>query len=162
MSRMDTVSRVACLCLAMTWPFSFSRSLAQAARPRPSSDSASPTGTFKIIGRGESRDEDGNQFALTAYRSPDGRKLTAINRGFDSERLSEQYLEKQTAKASRVIKVEPKTDRTGRVVGKRAEIMFSPGAREIPAVLWTQGSQFHEIVSDSLPSILSLEKQLSP
>lgn len=151
-----------CVGLAMVWPSTLSWPRAQAARPQSSSNAASVTGTFRIIGRGESRDEEGNQFALTAYRSADGKKLTAVNRVFDSERLSQDYLEKLTAKASRVIKSEPKTDRTGRVIGTRAEVILSSSGKETPAVLWTQGSQFHEIFSDSLPIILALEKRLSP
>jgi hypothetical protein len=119
--------------------------------------------TFRIIARGESRDDDGHQFASTAYRASDGSKLNVLRGRFESQRLAEEYLGKQTAKASKVIESGPETDKTGRAVGKRAQVAFSTGdSGTVAAVLWTNGAEYREIVSDSLPGVLALEKALAP
>jgi hypothetical protein len=118
---------------------------------------------FKSVGVGELVDADGMRLAFTAYQGSDGTKLTAIRHEFPSQTKAEEYFDRAIKQAVTVVSSGKKEDRTGKIVGKRAQVVLPSGKVKAKAlaVLWTSGGHFHEIVSSSLGNILLLEKQIS-
>jgi hypothetical protein len=118
----------------------------------------SPSFTNTMMG--ELRDEDGTHLAFTSWQAPDGWRCELIHNEFPSSVAAEEYLEKQTAKAVKVLKRGNIRDRNGKIVGKRVEVIFgtSGSNREGPAVLRTNGPQFYLVLSDSFRHILQVEK----
>jgi len=123
-----------------------------------SSQSAPPIIGFENKLMGEVRDEDGVILGFTNFKSSDGDALTVLYQDFGSLATAQAFLEKQLAKAAKVVDRKNKLSPDGAVVGERAEILLrlSP-ERSIPAVLWTDGVKFHEIYSTSRDSVLELE-----
>jgi hypothetical protein len=113
---------------------------------------------------GEMRDEDGTHLAFTLFRAPDGTKLTATHHRFDSQLEAQNYFEKLIGKATKIVNKTRRKDTSGAIVAQRAEVVISGPARSekaVSAILWTDGSEFHEIISESLEDNLLLEKQTS-
>lgn len=109
---------------------------------------------------GEARDEDGVHLGFTNFTGSDGSKLTVLYEGFGTPEAAKNHLEKQIAKAVKLVEREKKVDPTGKVVGERAEILFRlDDGTEIPAILRTDGPQFHEFYSSSRESLLQLERR---
>jgi hypothetical protein len=68
-------------------------------------------------------------------------------------------LEKQIAKAAKIVDRKNKLSPSGTVVGERAEILLRLSSEKaIPGVIWTDGVKFHEIYSTSRDSVLELER----
>jgi|KBSMisStaDraftv2_1062788.scaffolds.fasta_scaffold496834_2 hypothetical protein len=114
---------------------------------------------FKNDVMGEMQDEDGVHLGFTNFTASDGNKLTVLYEDFGIPATAQAFLEKQIAKAVKVIERKKKLNPAGTVVGERAEILLklSP-EKSIPAVLWTDGVKFHEIYSSSRDSLLELER----
>ena len=117
---------------------------------------------FKNKGMGELT-EDGVDLSFTVFEASDGVRLTAIHREFDSPLRAREQFDKEVAKARKIIERGKKTDSAGKVVGERAQIIARSSGRgkTVPAVLWTDGPHFYEIVSNSVQDILELEKRYS-
>lgn len=123
----------------------------------------------KVAGADVTDNDDGTRFALNSYRARDGVMVSELHGSFESTARAEYYFDKNLSKAVRVEHRGIKRDRKGKPVGKRAQIISQvisrvdpPESREVPAILWTSGTDFYELTSDSLPHILSLEKDLTP
>ena len=115
--------------------------------------------TFENISMGEVEDEEHIHLGVTLFKSSDGNTLEVLYEDFGSSTKAHDYLEKQLAKAVKVIERRKKLDTAGKVVGERAETLLRLSPQEaIPAVLWTDGVKFHEIYSSSRDNILELEK----
>jgi hypothetical protein len=131
----------------------------------PSTSSPSQPGleaklTFKDAGRGEFAPKDGVSLSFHGFIASDGVGLTAIYGSFASESLAEAQFEKEVAKAAKIVRRDKKKDKLGTVVGERAEIMtLADDGRTVPAILWTFGSKYHEIMSASERDNLALEKK---
>jgi hypothetical protein len=113
---------------------------------------------------GEMRDEDGTHLAFTVFRTPDGTKLTATHHRFDSQLDAQNYFEKLIGKATKIVNKAQRKDASGAIVAQRAEAVIRGPARSekaVSAILWTDGSEFHEIISESSEDNLLLEKQTS-
>lgn len=135
-------------------------------RLRLAAEFAIPT---KVAGADVTDNDDGTRFALNSYRARDGVMVSELHGSFESTARAEYYFDKNLSKAVRVEHRGIKRDRKGKPVGKRAQIISQvisrvdpPESREVPAILWTSGTDFYELTSDSLPHILSLEKDLTP
>jgi hypothetical protein len=114
---------------------------------------------FEKTGMGELRDEDGVHLGFTNFTASDGNTLAVLYEDFGSPATAQTYLEKQMAKAAKVIDRQNKLSPDGTVVGERAEILLRLSSEKaIPAVLWTDGVKFHEIYSTSRDSVLELER----
>jgi hypothetical protein len=122
------------------------------------SQSAPPKINFENTLMGEMLDEDGVRLGFTNFKASDGNAVIVLYQDFGSPATAQAFLEKQLAKAAKVIDRKNKLSPDGAVVGERAEILLrlSP-ERSIPAVLWTDGVKFHEIYSTSRDSALELE-----
>jgi hypothetical protein len=109
---------------------------------------------------GELKDEDGVHLGFTGFTGSDGSKLMVLYEGFGSSEAARSYLEKRVAKAAKLVGRDKKVDRAGKIVGERAEILlrFDDGT-SMPAILRTDGPQFHEFYSSSRESLLQLEKR---
>jgi hypothetical protein len=60
----------------------------------------------------------------------------------------------------KLIEREKKVDSNGKTAGERAEILLRlDGEKAMPAILRTDGPQFHEFRSSSRDSLLQLEKR---
>jgi len=119
---------------------------------------------YTVTGRGQASDEDDGTLTFTSYQAADGTKLTLFHKRCASAARAIEFLDRQIKRATKVVKRSQKTDRDHNVVGQRAQILVVlAGGEEVdPAVAWTEGSDYYEILSDSLCSILELERRLSP
>jgi hypothetical protein len=113
---------------------------------------------FTNVAAGESEDENGNHFGLVLFEGTDGSKVTVRYNTFESESKARQYFNDQIARASKVLQKGNKLDASGKIVGQRAEIVVLRGHESVPAVLWVVGASFHEFISSSRSSILTVEK----
>jgi hypothetical protein len=115
--------------------------------------------TFHNIAAGEVEDEDHVHLGTTLFKASDGSTLQVLYEDFGSAAKARGYLEKQLAKAVKVLERKRKLNADGKVVGERAEILLRLSAEEVVhAILWTDGVKFHEIHSSSRDNILELEK----
>ncbi len=109
---------------------------------------------------GEVFDEDGVHLGVTHFTGSDGSKLTILYGGFGTPEAAKNYLEKQIAKAAKLVEQGKRVDSSGKTVGERAEILLRlDDGKVIPAILRTDGPQFHEFSSSSHDSLLQLEKR---
>jgi hypothetical protein len=130
-----------------------------ASSPRPLQPDQGPKLTFKDAGRGEFEPKDGLGLSFRGFIASDGVGLTAIYGSFASESLTKAQFEKEVAKAAKILRRDKKKDKLGTVVGERAEILtLAEDGRTIPAILWTFGPKYHEIISASMRDNLALEK----
>ena len=120
--------------------------------------------TFKQMSVGEALDENKVHLGIATYQASNGTILTVFQGGFVSPAEAQAYLEKQIAKATRVIRRDVKKDRKGKAIGERAQVLFPSDHSDVPtlAVLWTNGADFNEILAFSIPTILKLEAYLTP
>ena len=122
--------------------------------------STTPKIEFKTTSMGEVFDEDGVHLGFTHFTGSDGSKLTVLYGGFGTPEVAKNYLEKQIAKAAKLVEREKKADSNGKTVGERAEILLRlDDGKAIPAILRTDGPEFHEFSSSSRDSLLQLEKR---
>jgi hypothetical protein len=126
------------------------------AGPDPSRQAA-----FELIGMGEMRDEDGTHLAFTTYKALDGTKLTAIHNEFDSSTKAQAYFDTTVAKVQKIIQRGEKKNGRGNVIGNRAEAVIQGVKGSVPAVMWTDGPHYHEIISSSAMMNRELERQLT-
>src|SRR5215470_10167856 len=110
---------------------------------------------FKNTMMGELKDADGVHLGFTDFTGSDGSKLTVLYEDFGSSDAAQTYMEKQIAKAAKVVGREKKLDSTGKPVGERAEILlrFDDG-KSMPAIVRADGPRFHEFYSSSRESLL--------
>jgi hypothetical protein len=114
---------------------------------------------FNPTRQGLMLDEDGRGLGFSSYTASDGTDLTAVYWYFYNAPEAQEYFEKQLTKAAAVIERKKKLNAVGTVVGERALILKRVVPQKtLPAVLWTDGLTFHEILSSSLKCILQLEK----
>jgi len=120
--------------------------------------------TFKLITLGQAFDENMVPLGVATYQASNGTILTVFQGGFRSPAQAQAYLEKQIAQATRVIRRGVKKDKKGKVIGERAQGLFPVQLSDIPipAVLWTNGADYNEILASSVPTILKLESTLTP
>jgi hypothetical protein len=126
-------------------------------RPKPTFD--------KVVGADVTDKDDGTRFALNTFRARDGVMVSELHGSFESTARAEYYFNKDVSQAVRVDHSGVKRDRKGKAIGKRAQIIVRldpPESGDVPSVLWTSGTDFFELMSDSLPHILALEKELTP
>jgi WD40 repeat protein len=96
------------------------------------------------------------------YVAPDCSSLNYSSMAFKTPERAKQELARRTAQADRIIEKGPPKDLWQQVLlGPRVVAYFSrkyswPG---INAVMWVEGSSYHEISSISLPAVLALERQ---
>ncbi len=131
-----------------------------AVRPNPDANRRSAL-TFKEIGLGEPVSKDGaKMMMIRGYQASDGVRLSVVSGEFESSSEANDYFEKEIGKALKVLKRGDKTDSSERVEGRRAEVeltTYTPTG-SAPAVVWTAGSLFYEIVSPSMADNIKLEK----
>jgi hypothetical protein len=97
---------------------------------------------------------------LTGYIGDDGARLGTQYAEFKSPQAAVAELRWRANNAKKIIKQGPKLDDKGRTVGERVEILTDPDDSADPGfeVLWTEGSDFHEISSSCKEKALELEK----
>jgi hypothetical protein len=120
---------------------------------------------FKVIMRGEIKDEDGVHFAVTSYQASDGVGLTLIQNEFASAVAARQYFDKVRGKATKIVTEGKKRDKAQKIVGERAEAIVSVEQRNetLRSIFWTFGSHFYKLESKSgsFRDCRELEKVLS-
>jgi len=113
---------------------------------------------------GEMRDRDGIRLAFTVFRASDGTKLTLTHHRFDSPLEAQRYFDKCVENASKVASNTTTKDKSGATVRQRAEAILptdKDSGNSNFAILWTNGSEFQEIISESREHSLLFEKQVS-
>jgi hypothetical protein len=119
--------------------------------------------TFYNVASGQVIGEKGLLVPFTGYKASDGTGLNAIDPEFKSPAKAKEYFALRIAKAQKVIRRGKKEDSGGKVIGERAEAIYtSPDGSTFPAILWTDGRVFREIDSRSLALSLKLEKAFTP
>jgi hypothetical protein len=99
-------------------------------------------------------------WGYTTFTAPDGVKVTVFYLRRDDHDLAVAAFKQELSLSSKIATRAKKVNKAGRVVGDRAQITV-PGAKpgiSLEAVVWTDGSSFHEIVSSSLVDVLELER----
>jgi hypothetical protein len=121
---------------------------------------AKPPLHFSVIVAGETI-EDGVRMGTTEYRSSDGVPLQMTYGHFPDPDHATAKFEKVLSTAVKIVERRTELDQAGKAIGQRAQVIIpaSKPNQTIPAILWTDGPQFHEISAISLPDILELEKQ---
>jgi len=119
---------------------------------------------YEAVIRGQLVDEDENPLAFTSFSVADGTKLLEMHKFCASPSQAVAYLNRQISKAQKTVNRGQKIDRKRKVVGRRAEIRVNvEGSHDKDwAVMWTDGSDFYELLSQSLCHILELERRLTP
>jgi hypothetical protein len=118
---------------------------------------------FAIIGTAEIVDDQGIRSALTTFQTKDGTALSLIHHECETRPAAEAYLGKMIGKAKKIVQRNEKKNKHGKIIGERAEVISSDAAgHSLPEVMWTDGSDYREITSQSRSNILILEKQLTP
>jgi hypothetical protein len=104
--------------------------------------------------------ENGEKLGFTDIQASDGVSLKVMYKSFGDAHQASEFFEKEIGRAVRTDKRGKKINRTGKVVGERAQVLFASivTGEDYPAVLWTDGRQFHLIESKSLADILELER----
>jgi hypothetical protein len=149
-------------------PFGHGSSLVEAQEPSPSHRVDSPkrndpvSRRFEITQMGEIMD-DGVRLSFTAFKAADGTKLTVEHHEFESKDQARDYLQKAIGRVRQVTIRKKKTNSKGDAVGERAQVALESTkvSGSLLAVLWTDGVNFYEVLSASLPDILETEKSLS-
>jgi hypothetical protein len=131
--------------------------------PTVNQNTPSPV-VFTNVGIGEMFDTDERiTLGFTSYKTSDGPGVTAMDYEFGSADEAHAYFVKKLSKATKVVNRRDNLNRAGKVVGERAEILMTFDNKGIGrAVLWTDGEEFHEIISSSVKNILKLEKLYRP
>ncbi len=149
-------SRLTCS-FAILQPFdSVSRVALQSGIKENSKPTDGKTFEFRRGNAGELETKDGILLDFINYKASDGVDLRVLYTDVNAQLA----FDKEIAQAIKIIDRRPKVDGDGKVVGNRAQVLFPPLRQTEPvsAVMWTDGTKFHEIRSQSLPDILKLEK----
>jgi hypothetical protein len=132
--------------------------------PKANSAQNQPTKTpkmeFRVDGKmGEIETAYGVHMGFTYFTASDGVGLTMLFLAQSDQGAATEAFDQEIARAVKVMKRGDKKDGSGRVIGKRAEIL-TPMSKPAPypAIIWKDGASFHEIISSSLPDALALEK----
>jgi hypothetical protein len=124
------------------------------------SPNASRSIKFEQGNMGEIDTADGIHLGFTNFKASDGVNLRVLYWDFGDENHAAEALEKQIARADKVVERTPKRNSDGKVVGERVQVVLPPVNHREPlsAVFWTDGVSYHEIRSLSLKDILELER----
>lgn len=116
---------------------------------------------WKMTGIGEMKAHNGAELGFVSYQNQDG-GVTIIRGTFDSDKQAASQLNDDIKNAKKVIEHSVRMDKSGKTVGERvvAVLIQKNPAGDLPAVLWTEGPKYSEVVGDSLPVALEWEKKL--
>jgi hypothetical protein len=94
----------------------------------------------------------------TSFEASDGEKLFAADGEFRSPEEAKRYLDWKAARSFKILSQGFKTDRRGKNVGYRVEVLLDADHKE-PTVMWTNGAMFYQIIAKSLADAEELEKR---
>lgn len=116
--------------------------------------------TFTSVLAGSGRTEDGSPFSFWSAKSSDGVAISARTEKRRSVARAHAELRKQL-KSAEVVEQGPKTNNQGERVGERVVGCFAATheTKGRCVVLWTDGSDFHFLESQSLRHLLAFEKK---
>jgi hypothetical protein len=119
-----------------------------------------PSDLFKIVHRSDGMDVDGAGLENTVYETSDGTRVMLSYRQFRDTDAANKHLETVEARCAKIIQRETRRDNTGAITGERILCTSRPTAPDIypNLVLWTGGSDFHEISSSSMEQALRMER----
>jgi hypothetical protein len=115
---------------------------------------------FSNVETGEVITEEGVRLAITTYKVSDGGFVTVTFGDLPDSQQAKNLFDKTLVRSAKIIDRRAKMNGSGKVVGERALIYF-PGSGpkdKTPAVLWTNGVEFCEIVGTSLRDVSAMEK----
>jgi hypothetical protein len=128
--------------------------------------------TFKNVAMGEIIDNEATdagfesldageaKLAFTAFKASDGEGLNVEHGKFRSPDEASRYFHWMIEKrATEILNQGPKLDKTGRVIGVRAEAVVKVRGGASSAIMWTNDEQFFVIFSSSLSDAVELEKR---
>jgi hypothetical protein len=115
---------------------------------------------WKVVSVGELEAHDGTSLSFRTYKMSNAVTVTTIDGEFPSPALSLAELTFQRTQAKVVIEEGVKNDICGNAVGQRIVASMSGTETEPPftAIIWTDDSFLHEIMTSSLETALKFEK----
>lgn len=119
---------------------------------------------FKEVSTGRAAPTQGAlEASVHSYESEDG-TVVQLREWYKSTSDARTALDALTKKASRIIKQGTKQDTKGRIIGKRAELVFNRGHQISPEIViaWTDGATVVRLTSTFLPLLLDFESQYYP
>lgn len=118
--------------------------------------------TFKSMGAGSGKTEDGSEFSFAWMKSADGVVVSTRTERRKSAARAGAVL-KKTLRGAEIIERSPKVNNRGRQIGQRVTARLSQEPNKIRYVMvWTEGPDFHYLESVSLPHLLAFEKRYYP
>jgi|GEM_PF-3269799 hypothetical protein len=130
---------------------------------RSSSRGSPQEHNFTNKGTGEIRDEDGTVFAFTSYEdTSDGASLMVLHKRYASVAEARRKFEHEIQKATKILERSAKKDKTGKVVEERGVLVCRSAEQGGSAqmILWINGLDLFEVLSDSLKDARELENKL--
>jgi hypothetical protein len=115
--------------------------------------------TFTSMGAGSGKTEDGSDYSFSSMKSSDGVWVSTRTERRKSASRANAVM-KRTLRGAEIRGRGPKINSSGKRVGERVVAYFPSKRRN--AVLWTDGSDFHYLESESLSHILAYEKKYYP
>jgi hypothetical protein len=96
---------------------------------------------------------------FTDLESSDGEKISVRSGYFNTADEARKYFDWNLERAAHVVTQGDKTDRDGKTVGRRAELLLKSGQKTWAAVMWTYGDMFRVVYAPTLDCALEVEKQ---
>jgi hypothetical protein len=106
-------------------------------------------------------DRAGIPLGFTTFVAQDGAGVTVFYLVRDSQQLASSAFQRELSSAIRIVKRRKKRNKDGEIVGDWAQIRIrgiDPQRAPLDAIMWTDRSSFHEMISASLKDLLELEK----
>jgi hypothetical protein len=115
---------------------------------------------YRVDNMGEVDPGYGIPLGFTTFTAPDGVKVRVFYLVHDDPGQAIAAFKQELDRAVKIISRNAKKNQQGRITGERARILVQvPKSSSLfHAVIWTEGSTFHKIISGSLADVLDLEK----
>jgi hypothetical protein len=119
---------------------------------------------FKETLMGERQSTNGAHSSFHAWKASDGVVVNSSTGQCDSVAQAKKAFLKRVSESSQVTEKGPRFNAVGKKTGERAVVIFlnNPFGPPISAVLWTDGSVFHDIESYSLRHVRGFEQTFYP
>jgi hypothetical protein len=94
---------------------------------------------------------------ITGYTAYDGKRLSLWGAAYNSRAEADMEFQKRLQNAARVQEIGAKYNQQGKVIGKRAVVIFIVEDNEIAAILWTEQKSLSIIEAQSLDQAFEFE-----
>jgi hypothetical protein len=116
---------------------------------------------FKLVRILDGQTKDGAPTHVLELQGPDGKSVCQLSVWFNSSARADEEAQSILKDKVRIIQRGPKKDKDGLRVGERIVGIFherDDRKKTIARILWTDGSSYHEIYSESMEDVVRLEE----